>query len=116
MNIFAKISLAAATVALISGCVHPLMCQRDAIDASNRRAEVAGYYLADYQHPKAEFFYYPHPVSQKPVQEWVVSYTPKIEMWTTNAHGEHWVTNFLSISVDCKTGAAKFNKTDWEPD
>ena len=92
------------------------MSKREAIEVANRKAEAAGYQLADYPHPKAEFFHYPHPVLHEPVQEWVVSYAPRVEMWTTNTHGDHWVTNFLRISVDCRTAAAKFNETDWELD
>jgi hypothetical protein len=93
------------------------MSKRNAIDTADRAAEVAGYRLADYRHPRAEFFHYPNlKTGVGEIQEWSVTYEPIVELRATNAHGVTWVTNVLGISVDCRTGAAKLNKTDWEPD
>lgn len=117
MNRFSRPGLTAAVVGLlVSGCVHPLMSRRNAIDTANRTAEAAGYRLADYRRPKAEFSHYPNlKTGVGEAQEWWVHYEPKVELRATNAYGNSWVTNFLDITVDGKTGAATLDKAT-EPD
>jgi hypothetical protein len=93
------------------------MSKREAVAAANHAAEAAGYRLADYQHPRGEFFHYPNlKAGGGEIQEWWILYEPRVELRATNAQGITWVTNGLCISVECTTGATKFGNRPPEPD
>ena len=87
------------------------LSKQAAIRAAGHAAEVAGFHLADYKKPKAEFVI---PCGGDH-REWWISYEPRVPLRATNAMGTSWITNRLCVVVDPKTSATTFAKTP-EPD
>ena len=104
MKLFCSFLGVAGTIAVVaSGCAQPRISKDRAVQAANLAAETAGYRLAEYKEPKAEFLR-PSGLDHR---VWWVSYTPRVGLWATNQSGNRWMTNRLGIVVDGTTGAAQ---------